>query len=103
MTKARILSTIPGQGVNPNESILNPQLLFIGVFSMTISFLVSIQWGGFVTSSVDAVQDATKHRIPAPVSKLIAAITVTVVSILILCALYTWEQKVVTNATDEEA
>ena len=58
------MSTIPGQGVNPDETILNPQLLFIGVLSMTVSFLVSIQWGGFVTSSVEAVQEATNHRIP---------------------------------------
>lgn len=95
------MSTIPGQGVNPNESVLNPQLLFIGVFSMTVSFLVSIQWGGFVTSSVDAVQVATRNRIPAPVAKLIAAITVTATSILILGGLYLWEQKVARKGSEE--
>jgi hypothetical protein len=101
MTKARIVSSIPGQTVNPDETVLNPQLLLISVFAMTISFLVSIQWGGFVTSSVDAVQNATGHRIPEPVSKLITAIAVTAVSISILCALYAWEQKVVNKNSEE--
>lgn len=96
------MSTIPGQGVNPDETILNPQLLFIGVLSMTVSFLVSIQWGGFVTSSVEAVQEATNHRIPVPVAKLVAAITVTVASILILCGLFLWEQRVVNAHTQDE-
>jgi hypothetical protein len=101
MAKPR-LSSIPGQTVNPNETVLNRQLLCIGVISMTVSFLVSIQWGGFVTSSVDAVQEATNHSIPAPVSKLFAAITVTAVSLLILSMLYTWEHKVVEKSDSGE-
>lgn len=80
--------------VNTDELSMNPQFLFIALSSATASFLVSLVWANFVSSSIDEVQTVTKHRIPEPVSKLIAALIVSAVVIGLMCALYSWEQKV---------
>lgn len=80
--------------VNAEEDQLNPQFLMIALASATASFLVSLMWSNFVTSSVDEVQKLTKHRIPAPVANLMSAIIVTLVVVLLMCILFRWEHKV---------
>jgi len=91
---AKPVSSIPGQSLGDYHTSINSQLLCVSIFSMTASFLVSLIWGNFVTSSVEAVQVKTNRKIPTPVANLIAAVCVTVTSVLILSALHSWEQKV---------
>lgn len=89
----RLNSSIPGQAVDQEDPVLNRQLLCISLISMTLSFLVSIAWGNFVSASIEDVQAATKHKIPNSVSRIIAAVLITTTAILILCGLYSWERK----------
>ena len=97
------MSSIPGQSMAVSTTQqLNPQLLFIGLSSITASFLVSVMWGNFVTSSVEAVQVKTNRRIPDSVSNLIAAICVTAVCATVMMLLYSWEKKALGDSVDEE-
>lgn len=97
------MSSIPGQSLAVSTTQqLNPQLLFIGLSSITASFLVSLVWGNFVTSSVEAVQVKTNRRIPDAVSNLISALCVTLVCALVMMLLYSWEKKALRAGLDDE-
>jgi len=98
----RLSSTIPGQMINMEENQMNTQFLLIALSSTTASFLVSLVWANFVSSSIEEVQVATKHRIPEPVSKLIAAFIVTAIVVALMCALYSWERKVGGRCDEKE-
>jgi len=100
--KNGVVSSIPGQSLSLDPGKLNPQLLFVGVFSITSSFLVSLIWGNFVTSSVEAVQVKTNRKIPDPVANLIAAVCVTLVGVLVMSLLYSWEQKVLNSESTRQ-
>lgn len=88
------MSNLLGESVD----VANCKMFSICLGSMTMSYLVSSMWKEFVISSVEAVQVKTKRRIPNPVSNLIAAICVSLVSMGILLLLYEWEKKVATRA-----
>jgi hypothetical protein len=94
MAPGKLSSTIPGQLVKEEEEQLNKQFLLIAMASSTGSFLVSLMWAGFVTCSIDEVQRVTRHRIPDPVAKMMAAFVVTGTVLGVMCGLYRWERRV---------
>lgn len=102
MPKTRISSAIPGQAINPHERKFNIQLLLIASIALTLPFLVSIQWSGFVNSSIETVQKKTNSRLPDPIAHLISAILVSAVSFTLLALVYRWERKVVRDDDDDE-
>ena len=102
MPKTRISSSIPGQALNPYERNFNLQLMLIASIALTLPFLISIQWSGFVNSSIETVQKKTNSRLPDPIAHLISAILVSGVSFTLLALVYRWERKVVRDYDEEE-
>lgn len=68
-------------------------LMLITLATATLSFLISLSWATFVNDSVTAVQHKSKHKLPLPVARLLAAIVVTAVAIFMLVYLYNCERK----------
>lgn len=86
------VSSVPGQMMDEVEEISIP-LMLITLATATLSFLISLSWATFVNDSVTAVQHKSKHKLPLPVARLLAAIVVTAVAIFMLVYLYNCERK----------